>query len=137
MKNYQEGWKEFVSRFGGMLDGTSSAAEDGSVDASRDEKILESVREIIDEVAKENNIEGVWYETKMKPPKTKLARITHLLIYFPCNKTEHYMCRHKQPIQQGHWTKDKSKVTCKRCLAKIEKACPYITLHTYAIIDEE
>lgn len=58
--DYETAWKDFIQRFGGMLDGVEKGAEQGSARAARDAEVLESVREIADEVAMAHNVEEVW-----------------------------------------------------------------------------
>ena len=57
---YERAWKKFVGRFGGALDGVEHAAGRGSSEAVKDSKIWNDVKEMIDEVAEEYDVEEVW-----------------------------------------------------------------------------
>ena len=59
---YKQAWINFVDRFGGAVDGLESASEEGYSEAIRECKIYREIQELIDEVAKENNVEKVWYK---------------------------------------------------------------------------
>jgi len=54
---YQKAWYDFLKRFDGAYDGVSHAAERGSDSAVRDEQVYREIREIIEEVAEEHDIE--------------------------------------------------------------------------------
>lgn len=60
MNDYESAWRDFVLRFGGLMDGVCRAAEGGSTEAQGDLEQYDRVMEMIDEVAEEHGVEGVW-----------------------------------------------------------------------------
>lgn len=58
--DYEAAYKDLVRRLGGAIDGVNHAAERGSSDAAVAVDVWEDAHQIVDEVADEHDVEGIW-----------------------------------------------------------------------------